>query len=123
MIAVLSVVCGGVLDRFPNLRIGFFEAGCGWLPYWMQRMDEHYERLRPQVPLLQRPPSEHVRGERFFVSCDADEETLPEVAAHVGAEHILYASDYAHWDSNFPNSVRLIAERETLAAPARAQRS
>jgi uncharacterized protein len=121
MIAVLSVVCGGVLDRFPTLRIGFFEAGCGWLPYWMQRMDEHYERLRPQVPLLQRPPSEHVRGERFFVSCDADEETLPEVVAHVGAERILYASDYAHWDSNFPNSVRLIAERETLAAPAKAQ--
>lgn len=114
MIAVLCIVCGGVLDRFPTLRIGFFEAGAGWLPYWMQRMDEHYERLRPQVPLLQRPPSEHVRSDRFFLSCDADEETLPEVLAHVGDERILYASDYTHWDSNFPHSVRMIAERDTL---------
>jgi predicted TIM-barrel fold metal-dependent hydrolase len=73
------------------------------------------------VPLLQRPPSEHVRGERFFVSCDADEETLPAVVAHVGAEHILYASDYAHWDSNFPNSVRYIAENPALTDSAKAK--
>jgi predicted TIM-barrel fold metal-dependent hydrolase len=121
MIAVLCIVCGGVLDRFPRLRVGFFEAGVGWLPYWMQRMDEHYERLRPQVPLLRRPPSEHVRGERFFISCDPDEETLPEVVAHVGADRILYASDYAHWDSSFPDSVRLIAERDGLSDAAKAQ--
>jgi len=121
MIAVLCVVCGGVLDRFPALRVGFFEAGAGWLPYWMQRMDEHYERLRPQVPLLQRRPSEHVRGERFFLSCDADEETLPEVLARVGDERIVYASDYTHWDSSFPDSVRLIAERETLSEDQKAK--
>ena len=121
MIAVLCIVCGGVMDRFPRLRVGFFEAGVGWLPYWLQRMDEHYERLSPQVPLLERPPSEHVRGERFFISCDADEETLPDVVAHLGEDCILYASDYAHWDSNFPNSVRYIAERDTLSETAKAK--
>jgi hypothetical protein len=121
MIATLCVVCGGVLDRFPRLRIGFFEAGVGWLPYWLQRMDEHYERLRPQVPLLERPPSEHVRGDRFFMSCDPDEETLPDVVARVGEDRILYASDYAHWDSNFPNSVRYIAENPALTDSAKAK--
>jgi len=121
MIATACVVCGGVLDRFPGLRIGFFEAGVGWLPYWLQRMDEHYERLRPQVPLLTRPPSEHVRGDRFFISCDPDEETLPDVVARVGEDRILYASDYAHWDSNFPNSVRYIAENLNLSDTAKAK--
>ena len=43
----LSVILGeGVLDRFPKLRFVFFESGCGWLPYWFHRMDEHYEVLR-----------------------------------------------------------------------------
>jgi uncharacterized protein len=121
MIATACIVCGGVLDRFPSLRIGFFEAGVGWLPYWLQRMDEHYERLSPQVPLLTRPPSEHVRGERFFVSCDADEEMLPDVVARVGEDRILYASDYAHWDSNFPNSVRYIADNAALSDTAKAK--
>ena len=40
----LSVILGeGVLDRFPKLRFVFLESGCGWLPYWFHRMDEHYE--------------------------------------------------------------------------------
>jgi uncharacterized protein len=121
MIATACVVCGGVLDQFPRLRVGFFEAGVGWLPYWLQRMDEHYERLSPQVPLLTRPPSEHVRSERFFMSCDPDEETLPDVVVRVGEDHILYASDYAHWDSNFPNSVRYIAENPGLSETAKAK--
>jgi predicted TIM-barrel fold metal-dependent hydrolase len=121
MIATACVVCGGVLDRFPRLRIGFFEAGVGWLPYWLQRMDEHYERLSPQVPLLQRPPSEHLRGERFFISCDPDEEMLPDVVARLGDDRILYASDYAHWDSNFPNSVRYIADNAALSDAAKAK--
>jgi predicted TIM-barrel fold metal-dependent hydrolase len=120
MIATACVVCGGVLDRFPRLRVGFFEAGVGWLPYWLQRMDEHYERLSPQVPLLQRPPSEHLRGERFFISCDPDEEMLPDVVARLGDDRILYASDYAHWDSNFPNSVRYISENAALSETAKA---
>ena len=121
MIATACVVCGGVLDRFPRLRVGFFEAGVGWLPYWLQRMDEHYERLRPQVPLLERPPSEHLRGECFFISCDPDEEMLPDVVARLGDDRILYASDYAHWDSNFPNSVRYIADNSALSDTAKAK--
>ena len=30
-----------MLDRFPNLRVGFFESGLGWIPYWLDRLDEH----------------------------------------------------------------------------------
>jgi hypothetical protein len=33
------VIAGGVLDRFPRLRVGFFESGLGWIPYWLDRLD------------------------------------------------------------------------------------
>jgi len=33
------------------------EAGCGWVPYWMERPDEHFEFLEPTVPWLTKPPS------------------------------------------------------------------
>ena len=56
--AVASVVCGGVLERFPGLRVGFFEGGCGWLPFFMERFDEHYEKIGQLVPHLKRRPSE-----------------------------------------------------------------
>ena len=35
-----------VLDRFPSLSFVFLESGCGWLPYWLERLDEHYVHPR-----------------------------------------------------------------------------
>ena len=39
MIQFTSIVCDGVLEKFPKLKIAFLEAGCGWLPYMMDRLD------------------------------------------------------------------------------------
>jgi predicted TIM-barrel fold metal-dependent hydrolase len=46
MLAMLSLIGGGVLERHPTLRVAFLEAGCGWVPYWLWRMDEHWEQTR-----------------------------------------------------------------------------
>ena len=43
MAAMMDIIAGGVLDRFPKLRVGFFESGLGWIPYWVDRLDEHFE--------------------------------------------------------------------------------
>ena len=87
------------------------EAGVGWLPYWMERLDEHYELMPEYVPFLRRKPSEVIRSENFFISCDPDEATLPYVANVVGSDHIFYASDYPHFDGRFPNTVKFTADR------------
>lgn len=119
MIAMISLIGGGIMDLYPRLRFAFMEAGAGWLPYWAERMDEHFEMLRPQVPKLKRLPSEHIGGGRIFVSCDPDERMLPQVLELVGEDVVIYASDYCHWDSRFPDSVRLIADRNNLAEKAK----
>jgi len=121
MLAVISLLGGGILDLYPRLRFAFLEAGAGWLPYWVERMDEHYRLLRPQVPKLQRPPSDHLKSGRIYVSCDSDEETLPHVLELVGDGAVMYASDYCHWDCRFPDSVRLIGERDNLSERAKAR--
>src|SRR5580765_1466536 len=54
MIALSVIIGEGVLDRFPKLRFVFLESGCGWLPYWLERMDEHYEVLGVQLPAPRR---------------------------------------------------------------------
>jgi len=58
MIAAMHIVTAGVLDRFPRLRIGFLESGIGWVPYWFERMDEHWAKLAHLVPNLSRAPSD-----------------------------------------------------------------
>jgi predicted TIM-barrel fold metal-dependent hydrolase len=109
------------MDLYPRLRFAFMEAGAGWLPYWAERMDEHYEMLRPQVPKLKRLPSEHIGGGRIFVACDPDEKMLPQVLELVGEDVVIYASDYCHWDSRFPDSARLIADRSNLSEKAKSK--
>ncbi len=115
MRAMAALVGGGVMDKFPKLRFAFLEAGCGWVPYWLDRLDEHAELMPAYVPMLKRPPSSVVRdGSQCFISCDPDESTLEYVAGQF-EDKLIYASDYPHFDGRFPDSVRLIAEREGLS--------
>ena len=46
---VPSLLEGGVLERHPRLRVGFLEAGCGWVPYWLWRLDERWEHVAHEV--------------------------------------------------------------------------
>ncbi len=112
MRAIAALIGGGVMEAFPRLRVAFLEAGAGWLPFWMERLDEHFELMPEYVPLLKHRPSVAMRSENFFISFDPDEATLPFVTQFIGAEHLLYASDYPHFDSRFPYSVALAARPE-----------
>jgi predicted TIM-barrel fold metal-dependent hydrolase len=40
ILAIGSLICGGVLDDFPKLRVAFLEAGAGFLPYLFDRLNE-----------------------------------------------------------------------------------
>ena len=39
-----SMICQGVPVRFPKLRMAFLEIGATWLPYYLDRLDEHWEK-------------------------------------------------------------------------------
>jgi predicted TIM-barrel fold metal-dependent hydrolase len=61
-----SVVCQGLPVRFPKLKLAFLEIGATWLPYYLDRLDEHWEkRAKHEMPLLKKKPSELVREDLF----------------------------------------------------------
>ena len=101
MRAMAAIIGGGVYEKYPTLRIAHLESGCGWVPYWAERMDSHAEKLGYTVPHLQAKPSDHVKGGRCFVSFEVDEALLPHIADIVGEDNLVYASDYPHYDANF----------------------
>jgi predicted TIM-barrel fold metal-dependent hydrolase len=104
MAVVMDVIAGGVLDRFPSLRVGFFESGLGWIPYWLDRLDEHFEVMGRHTPWLKRPPSEIFR-EHCFVSMEAEELTGLRWMIEKGLlDCILWGSDYPHFDSTYPGA-------------------
>ena len=58
----------------PKLRVAYLEAGCGWLPYMMDRMDEEMEKpYRVQAPLLKQKPSEMDRNGQIWTTCEVEE--------------------------------------------------
>ena len=100
MMAMMALICGGVLERFPLLRVGFMEAGCSWVPYWLSRLDEHLgnRKLRPYYGALTLGAREYF-DRQCVVSCDPGDETIPLAVAGLGADTIVFATDYPHFDS------------------------
>jgi predicted TIM-barrel fold metal-dependent hydrolase len=90
------------------------EAGCGWLPFWMEHMDEEYEKRQHEAPLLQMDPSEYIKNGRVYVGCEPEEKMMPIAAQWIGEGQLLYASDYPHWDSDWPHTVKTVRERTDL---------
>jgi predicted TIM-barrel fold metal-dependent hydrolase len=105
MVAFTALALGGVLDRFPALRVAFLESGVGWVPYFVHRLHEHHEKLAHLVPECRTDPRELVARGQCWFSFEAEESLLGTYVEHLGDESLVYASDYPHWDSDFPGTV------------------
>jgi predicted TIM-barrel fold metal-dependent hydrolase len=105
-LALTMLICGGVLERFPRLRCIFLEANGGWIVPMLERLDHHHEIFRWEVPQLTMKPSEYFRRQ-CWISFDPDESTLRMTAESglVGADRIIWASDYPHPDAKIPGVV------------------
>ncbi|WP_437549650.1 amidohydrolase family protein [Sorangium sp. So ce367] len=99
MMALLSLIEGGVLERHPRLRVAGLEGGCGWLPYWLWRLDElEYGYVASEVAEhVRMKPSAYFRRQ-YFLTIEADEPLLPEVIRHVGDDNLVFGSDFPHPD-------------------------
>ncbi|HEY8518253.1 MAG TPA: amidohydrolase family protein [Candidatus Binatia bacterium] len=120
MTAMTAMVSGGVFDRHPKLRVAFLEAGVGWVPFFIDRLHEHYEKRGDWIPNgWKRDPHEYLQAGNIWVSCEPEEPILPGVVDVLGADFIMFASDYPHWDGDWPESTKSLRTRTDLADEAR----
>jgi uncharacterized protein len=89
----MELALGGVFDAFPTLRVAFCEAGSGWLPYWLERLDVHLAYWGHASRSVELTPIDYFRR-NCFVTPISNERTLPWVADLVGAGRIAFSSDY-----------------------------
>ena len=105
------LVAGGVLDRYPELKVAFLETNGGWIVPWLERLDHHAHIYGWDVPWLKEEPSAIFRRQ-CWISFDADESTIGFTAASplVGADRIIWATDYPHPDAKIPGITAELAE-------------
>lgn len=118
MAAMLDIVAGGVLERHPSLRVAFLESGLGWLEYWLDRLDGHFDSMHQHVPWMKRRPSELFR-EQCFISIESDEaHRLPRLK-EMGVEGcVFWGADYPHYDCTYPGAVTELEDNLAPLDPA-----
>jgi predicted TIM-barrel fold metal-dependent hydrolase len=106
---LLSMLETGVPVRFPKLRIAFTEAGIGWVPWIMMRIDKEYNERRRDLPFYKDRPSNLVRNMFFSTQPIEEPENLKEMATLLtlfnGEDSVIFSSDWPHHDFDHPNKV------------------
>jgi len=104
------MIFGGVFERHPNLRIACVEADAGWVPHFMYRMDHAYDRHRYWLTTskLSKKPSEYF-SEHIYMTFQ-DDWVAFKSANMLNPRRLMWANDFPHSDSTWPNSQELLRE-------------
>lgn len=107
---VIGLVCHGVFEKYPNLRVSLLESGWTWLPSLMWRFDYNYASLRREVPWVKRRPSEYIRDHIRLATQPMeypdDPKHLYQMFEMIGSDEVLlFSTDYPHWDFDSPSRV------------------
>ena len=121
MLDVAGIICGGALERHPNLRAGFLEGNCSWLPWWLWRLDEEWEKFGPWEPTkLSGTPTDYFKRQGF-ASVDVDEYLAAHVIDQLGDDNLVLSTDYPHHDSSYPHALDIFLSTEGFSQETRAK--
>jgi uncharacterized protein len=118
---VSSLIFGKVFERFPDLRIVSAENDTGWIAHYIQRLDHMYGKfgaMREETKLQMRP-SEYVR--RNVWATFQNDAIGPMTYKFFGEDNYMWASDFPHTDSTWPNSLKVI-EQDFIGVPENVMR-
>jgi len=106
--SIAELIFSGVLERFPKLKLVSVENDIGWIPHFIQRMDHSYEKYRYlETRAIPNPPSFYFHRQVSATFQDDRVGVLLREMAGVG--NLMWASDFPHSDSTWPNSREVIA--------------
>ena len=98
LLSFTSMMCDGVFERFPELRLVMAEVGCCWISHWLDEMDANYEKFGHGMPLTMKPSDYFKR--QCWVSAEPTEHSIAAMAEHVGADRLLWGSDWPHTEGH-----------------------
>ncbi len=128
LMGFVALISGGILDRFPNLRVGFLEAGCQWIHFMVDRLEHRFKHASKNLshvvslttPKAALSPMEYIRRGNLYFSTEVEDTLLPQVIDLVGEGQIIFGSDMPHGDRE-RFAARALLERKDIAESAKAK--
>ena len=129
MVNFAGIIFNGVFDKYPGVKIGFMEAGCGWLLTCMERFHESWQshiQYDPRGRFLQLRDGEtlidyvnrHIDEGRIYVGVEGDEMTLPYAVQVTGNKPYVFSSDFPHEVNNATCKIEIEELRENPSLKA-----
>jgi len=112
-----TLIWSGVLQRHPDLRVVFVENGIGWIGQLLERMDDVWDQHRGWMkPRLEKPPSEMFRRQ-CAATFERDRVGIL-VREVTGVQPLMWATDFPHAESSWPQSLQTAEESLNGVTPA-----
>jgi len=112
MAAMAGLIWYGTFEKYPKLKVVQVEADGGWVPYWLQRMEQHWNYSgNAEHEYLTRRPTEYFKS-NFFVAFRGDEPTMKAAIELVGDDNFTWDTDYPHPDGTFPWGLGAIIDQK-----------
>ena len=97
-----SLICEGVFNRYPALKVVLLESGFSWLPAHLWRLTKFWRGLRMEIPWVDRAPMDIVRSNVRLslqpVDGPPDAASLERLMEHMQSDELLlFSTDYPHW--------------------------
>jgi predicted TIM-barrel fold metal-dependent hydrolase len=126
LMGFVSLMSGGILDRFPNLRVVFLEAGCLWVHFILERLHHRFQHsgknlsqvVTRTTPIQALPTMDYVRKGNLYFSAEVEDALLPQVLELVGEGQVMFGSDMPHGDRE-RFAARMLQDRKDLSENAK----
>lgn len=108
----VQMLLDGLFDRFPKLKVYMAETHTGWIPFFYHMADLRYDRHHwwaeeiMGYKKLKKLPSEYMREHLYWGFLD--DPIGVEMRHHVGVDKIMWATDFPHQESDYPDSLTVL---------------
>jgi predicted TIM-barrel fold metal-dependent hydrolase len=97
-----NFMVSGLLDKYPDLKIGLIESGMGWVPFWLEAMEHQLAEFRTAENRgLKKGPKEYFK-KNFWVSYWFESYAPKNMLEEVGVDRVMFETDFPHPTSLYP---------------------
>ncbi len=100
---VVNIICSGMLERHPELKIVSVESGAGWVPFILEALDYELKENAPKDRAKMTLSPTEIFRRQIYATMWFERTNLPQLVAAVGEDNILFETDYPHPTCLYPD--------------------